>query len=291
MLLPRHASNAPRSIFLEHFLFAAFFLVATVQTVSAQIPTAATPVGSSVFLWDSLMVKQTGVGLLRPVVDAPTPTFDRFELHITTLNPGRISHPPHHHPQEEIILIKEGTVESSINGHTERLGAGSLLFFASHDVHNLTNVGTEPATYYVINFYTPATAAVRDQPAAEWAPPGMLRSSAIDWDKLEAKSTANDTRRYLVNSPTLTFTNLEIHATTVQPGRPATPAHRHPWIQLIVMKEGIMQATINGVPKSAGPGSIIFIASNDLQSMKNVGSVPATYHVIAVSSAATPKAI
>jgi hypothetical protein len=39
-----------------------------------------------------------------------------------------------------------------------------------------------------------------------------------------------------------------------------------------------------------GPGSIIFQASNQLHNIKNVGDVPATYHVINWKTAATPKA-
>jgi len=256
----------------------------------AQTPAVAfAELGSTVFDWDKLTVKKSPKGEGRFVADTRTPTFEKFEMHVTTLNPGMESHPPHHHPQEEIILIKEGTVESSINGHTERVGPGSLFFFASHDVHNAKNVGDTPSTYYVINFYTAATATVKDQPAAEWAAADKLKSSVIHWDKLVPKATANDSRRYLLDSPTLTFSKLEIHATTVNPGAPASKAHRHPWVQLVIMKEGTMEVTIDGTPHRAGPGSIVYLASNAFQTMKNPGDVPATYYVISVTSAATPK--
>jgi quercetin dioxygenase-like cupin family protein len=267
-------------------------LAAAAFCLSAALPAeaGADMLGSTFFDWDKLPAKTTPVGTSRAVVDAPTPTMERFECHVTTLHPGYQSHPPHHHPQEELILLKEGTLESSINGNKERIGAGSLLFFASHDVHNVTNVGDKPATYYVINFYTAATATVRNQPAAEWAPPDRLRSSVIDWDKRVAKPSATDTRYYLVDSPTLTFARLAVHATTMNPGAPPSKAHRHPWLELIVMKEGTMEMTVDGVSHAVGPGSIAYLASNSLQSMRNPGAVPATYFVFSVVSAATPKA-
>lgn len=263
---------------------ACFFAV----TLSSAAPSN-TELGSTVFEWDKLPVKTTPKGETRAVTDSPTPTFERFEMHITTLKPGMDSHPPHHHPQEEILYIKEGTVESSINGHKERVGAGSLIFFASHDVHNVTNVGDKPATYYVINFYTAATATVRDQPAAEWAPADRLRSSVVDWEKLVPKANATGTRRVLLDSPTLTFAKLEVHASTVVPGSPASKEHHHPWIELIIMKEGSMEFMIDGKPHLAGPGSAVYLASNANQSLRNPGDVPATYCVISVGSAATPK--
>jgi quercetin dioxygenase-like cupin family protein len=51
-----------------------------------------------------------------------------------------------------------------------------------------------------------------------------------------------------------------------------------------------MEATINGVSRRAGPGSIFFYASNDAHGMKNVGTTAATYYVFRVVTEATPKA-
>jgi len=246
------------------------------------------PTGSSFFDWDSLVSRKTPVGIYRGVVDAPTAQFARFEMHVTTLNPGFESHPLHHHPQEELIIVTKGRVQANINGQAKTVGPGSLLFFAAHDPHNAKNNGPDPTTYYVINFYTAATASVRDQPAHEWEAPELLHSAAIDWNELTPKRTASDTRRYFVDSPTVTFKKLEIHATTVAPGAPASTPHRHLWPMLIVVKEGAIQATIDGVAHVAGEGSIIYMAANALQSMHNLGSVPATYFVVSISSEQTP---
>jgi quercetin dioxygenase-like cupin family protein len=247
--------------------------------------------GSAYFDWGSLAGKPTGVGYYRPVVDARIPTMERFEMHVTTLNPGMISHLPHHHPQEELILVKDGTLESSINGRKDRVGAGSVLFFASHDVHNVTNVGDAPATYYVINFYTAATAAVRNQPAADWAPPGTLKSCALDWKALVPTTAASGAKRYVyADSPTLTYANLEIHATTMPPGVPASAVHHHPWLEVIVVREGSVEFNLNGLRQTGGPGSIMYIAPNTLQSSRNPGTVPATYTVFMVASAASSAA-
>jgi quercetin dioxygenase-like cupin family protein len=244
--------------------------------------------GSVLFNWDSLAGKPTAIGYYRQVVDAAIPTMDRFEMHVTTLNPGNSPHPPHHHPQEELILIKEGTLESSINGHKDRVGPGSVLFFASNDVHNVMNVGEKPATYYVINFYTPATASVRNQAAAEWAPPGMLKSCAMNWDALKPTAMAAGVKRYsYVDSPTLTYARLEIHATTMPPGVPASAVHHHPWLEVIVIREGSIEFNLNGVRQTGGPGSIMYIAPNTLQSSRNPGTVPATYTVFMVAPAAS----
>ncbi len=263
-------------------------IFAPALSLRAQRPLPA-PIGSTFFDWDALRVKTTLIGFSRTGISAPTPTLANFEFHITTLNPGRISHPVHHHPQEELILLREGTLESSINGHQARIGAGSILFFAAHDVHNVTNVGDKPATYYAINFYTAATAKVRNQPVAEWAPPELFHSAVLDWSKMVAKPSPTGFRRELVDSPTATFADLKIHVSTVNPGSPASAAHRHPWVEFMVVQDGAVDATVDGVTHRIGPGSAVLIASNSMQSYKNPGSLPATYFVFAVSSALTPK--
>jgi len=237
---------------------------------------------SSFFDWSSLKVKITPVGQSRFVADSPAQTLTRLECHVTTLRPGFPSHPPHHHPQEEMILLRNGTLESSINGNKQRFGAGSLLFLASHDVHNVVNVGDTPATYFVINFHTHATAQVRDQAAALWAPHTLLASSVIDWSKLTPKPTKTGTRVSLVNSPTLTYKKLEVHATSINPGTDSTQAHRHPWLQLFIIKEGSVEFTVDGVKHISGPDSIAYVEANALMSLRNAGNTPCSYTVFSV---------
>jgi XRE family transcriptional regulator, regulator of sulfur utilization len=113
--------------------------------------------GPSVWDWAKLEAKATDVGALRDLVRQPTATLDELEMHVTTLNPGLSSHPPHTHPNEELVIIREGTVEVLNGGSWKRIGAGSVIFNASNSPHALRNVGDTPATYHVINWKTAAT--------------------------------------------------------------------------------------------------------------------------------------
>jgi quercetin dioxygenase-like cupin family protein len=110
---------------------------------------------STTFEWAALEAKTTQTGARRDVMRAPTPTLDELEIHITTLNVGQVSHPPHQHPEEELLIVKEGTVETLQNGKASRLGPGSIIFHSSNDLHNIRNAGTTPATYHVIQWRVP----------------------------------------------------------------------------------------------------------------------------------------
>jgi quercetin dioxygenase-like cupin family protein len=132
-------------------------------TSFAQDPAPAPKVmGSMAFDWNQLAVHKTPKGESRKVCQAPTATLDELEIHITTLNPGELAHPPHQHPDEELLIIKEGTVEAFVNGEWKRVGPGSVIFQASNVPHAIRNVGETPATYHVI----------------KWNSPGMLKKKA-----------------------------------------------------------------------------------------------------------------
>jgi quercetin dioxygenase-like cupin family protein len=112
------------------------------------------PLPSSVFDWNQLVAKPTPVGEFRAMTDGPTATFANFECHVTTLRPQQISHAPHRHPDEEIIVVKEGTLEVTVEGKSLRGGPGSLFFIASNDHHGLRNAGDTPAMYHVMRIVT-----------------------------------------------------------------------------------------------------------------------------------------
>jgi XRE family transcriptional regulator, regulator of sulfur utilization len=114
---------------------------------------------SSLFDWNAVPVKPTEVGAVRQFFRAPTATLEELECHVTTLNPGMASHPPHKHPNEELIVVKEGLVEVLVNGELKKAGPGSVIFNASNQLHGIKNVGTGPATYHVFNWRSAAKTA------------------------------------------------------------------------------------------------------------------------------------
>ena len=67
-----------------------------------------------------------------------------------TLAPGAAPHDAHSHAHEEIVLIREGTLEFTIAGKATQAGPGSVTYMASNIHHGLRNAGTTTARYFVI---------------------------------------------------------------------------------------------------------------------------------------------
>lgn len=73
-----------------------------------------------------------------------------LEVHETILGTGVETHAPHKHVHEEIILVVEGTVETYVEGTTEIVEAGSVIYFGSNQMHSARNAGKVPSRYVVI---------------------------------------------------------------------------------------------------------------------------------------------
>ena len=105
---------------------------------------------SAMFPFDKLRLHTSGTAAVRSVLKGKLATGESVEVHETTLSPGGAPHPPHRHPHSEMWLIREGTVDITVNNATTRLGPGSVGFVRSNDEHSIKNVGLTPATYFVV---------------------------------------------------------------------------------------------------------------------------------------------
>lgn len=116
-----------------------------------------------------------------------------------------------------------------------------------------------------------------------------LTSKAIEWNSLEVKTNATGSSRKFFEGPTANLEVLECHASTLNPGATNHVILKRPNDEVIIVKEGTIEAFVGDKWARVGPGSVIFNAANTPQSMRNVGDIPATYHVIMFRPAAAPK--
>jgi len=71
---------------------------------------------SATYSFEKLPVNTSKNAQFRPILKGKLATGESLEAHETTLPPGGMPHPPHHHVHSEMWLIREGTVELTING-------------------------------------------------------------------------------------------------------------------------------------------------------------------------------
>ncbi len=77
---------------------------------------------------------------------------------------------------------------------------------------------------------------------------------------------------------------IELHETTLMPGQMPHPAHKHVHTEMMLIREGTVEFIMGDRSERVGPGGVCFAASNTMHGLKNVGSAPANYFVIAIGT-------
>src|SRR5438128_1918322 len=104
-----------------------FFLPAL---ATAQQSTGKAALASQAFRREDLPARKNGAILLRQILQGATHSGFEIDLHESELPAGEAPHPPHRHVHEEMVVVREGSLDITIAGTTTRLGPGSLAYIA-----------------------------------------------------------------------------------------------------------------------------------------------------------------
>jgi quercetin dioxygenase-like cupin family protein len=106
--------------------------------------------------------------------------------------------------------------------------------------------------------------------------PGVYR-----WVDHPVKISDDRESREILEGTSPHFEYLEIHATTQYPGAKPSTEHANEDIEeCIIVKEGAMEATIEGRSQTLGAGSVILLMPQQMHSLKNIGKTNLTYYVM-----------
>ena len=71
-------------------------------------------------------------------------------LKMSIVEPGKSTHAPHHHVEEEFFYILEGTAQFYLDGKTVTAGPNTSFYCPSNMEHGISNVGKTDLKYLVI---------------------------------------------------------------------------------------------------------------------------------------------
>jgi mannose-6-phosphate isomerase-like protein (cupin superfamily) len=92
------------------------------------------------------------VGKLGVYIAGETPASSKFATGRFVLDAGKSPHPPHVHPEEEVLIVETGQGEIVCDGKTTKVGPGSVMFTAPNAPHGITNTGTTPLVFYFVKW-------------------------------------------------------------------------------------------------------------------------------------------
>lgn len=252
----------------QNWLFFGLFTLAILSVAAKK------GLNSSVFDWENVKAKKESSGEVRSFLKSPTRSLKMFEIKAITLYPSKDAQGYSvEKGLNELIIIKEGVAEISINDERRVLGEGSVVVVSEGDDVEITNTQNTNAVYYSFRF-KPYQMEGQNKTIK------MISPVFIDWNKIEFVTSANGGRRNIMQQQTAMLKELEIHVTTLKEGLPSHNAHVHPDEEIILVRKGFVEETIKGKPYRLGPGSVIFLTNDDLHGISNAGTGQCEYYAI-----------
>jgi quercetin dioxygenase-like cupin family protein len=121
------------------------------QITHVDTKTSGSPLQSSVVKLEGISPEGAAPGAKAYVsFNGPTSQLAALASGSVTLEPGAQPHPPHRHPEEEIMIVGEGTGEFSINGVATQVKTGDMVFAEANVLHGVKNTGKVRMTFYFI---------------------------------------------------------------------------------------------------------------------------------------------
>ncbi|MEM5508950.1 cupin domain-containing protein [Pseudoalteromonas sp. AS71] len=71
---------------------------------------------------------------------------------VAVIKPNNEIHPAHQHPDEEYLMILEGSGTWTLNGKSQPAFTGDILFAAPNDLHGIYNNGDVPLKFVVVRY-------------------------------------------------------------------------------------------------------------------------------------------
>ena len=97
---------------------------------------------------DQVKADKLPFGDQRNYYSGPTDQLHAMTAGSLLLKPGMSPHAPHQHPEEEFMVITEGTGEISVEGKVTQVGPGSMMYCAAGYLHRIVNTGAKPLLFY-----------------------------------------------------------------------------------------------------------------------------------------------
>ncbi|ATC64315.1 hypothetical protein CMV30_10310 [Nibricoccus aquaticus] len=175
------------------------------------------------------------------------------------------SEKPHGEWNSYDIVVRDATIEVSVNGVRQNfvqklpVTSGNIALQMEGAPIEFRNVWLEPLM-------------------SEKKSP--LTSQLYDWEKMPVTPTPKGARRDVFDGPTSSLDVSHCHITTLNPGQDSGEPRLHTQEEIIIVKEGRVEAHIDGRTETGGPGSIFHFVANATTRLRNAGDTPTIYIVV-----------
>jgi quercetin dioxygenase-like cupin family protein len=113
----------------------------------------------------------------------------------------------------------------------------------------------------------------------------VLPSKAWKYEDLPVRANGENRSRDVFKGQTHTGFPVDLHLTELAPGLAPHAPHKHLHEEILMLQTGTLEVTIEGTTTRVGPGSVVYVHSNEMHGWKNAGTDRAQYFVMALGNA------
>jgi quercetin dioxygenase-like cupin family protein len=231
-------------------------------------------VNSGVYKWADHPVRSSEDRESRQMLEGSSTHLDYLEMHATTQFPGAKPSSAHANDDiEECLIVKEGTMKVTIEGHSTIIGPGGVILLMPQQMHAVQNAGNSNLTYYVMRYRSKKKMDIARGEAAG----GTLTLNA---DSLALNpSTRGGVRRYF-DRPTAMCERFEMHKTLLNLKGPSHEPHAHEETEIVLVLSGKTEMTIDGKEYNGIAGDLYLINSGLKHGVRNASDDPCSYLIM-----------
>jgi mannose-6-phosphate isomerase-like protein (cupin superfamily) len=239
------------------FLAAAATLTAAVRP---PLPTAC-PLATPIALPSSAQSDTLTAGVFPPnptILKGATRDLADLDIRLITLKPGE-SFTPTYDSNDHMIIVREGVINLALDPPTMKLAAGGIALFPAPWTRVISSAHHTKASFYLFSFKSRSTADFTS----------YKNDFISDWSQLVVKPTPKGESRAIFSQPTTWLTNINMHATTLNPGEISHPQHMHRAEEILLIRSGSVRMHIaNGYIPAKG-GDLVFLPSGVPHDLEN----------------------
>jgi mannose-6-phosphate isomerase-like protein (cupin superfamily) len=204
------------------------------------------------------------------IFDGSTCNLEHLTVHVSVLSPGCCPHPPHVHPEEEILLVLDGEAVCVIpdsaeqpDPRTEVLRPGEYVYYPAYQYHTIRNASECPVVYIMMKWRGPIISG-----PCQWSVP------VIRPETFFPMNGENFAVRGLMEFCTSYLTKLHAHQSMLLPGGGYEPHVDEHDVAIIVLS-GILETR----GRTFGPNAFILHSAGSSHGIRNIGDNIARYLV------------
>ena len=174
--------------------------------------------------------------------------------------------------QEQLIVIKKGVLQITLDDSTFPLNAGSVAVLMPGE-KVLINT-TQPCVFYIVKYRSKAP---KDLERGKKSGGSFVKlCDAIPYKP----NNIGGGRKDYFEQPTAMQKRFEMHVTTLKEGVRSHNPHTHRAEEIILMIGGNTEMQIGDKFYKGNQGDLFYLGSNVLHAIKNIGTTPSMYFAI-----------